>query len=205
MPASQLEIEHNQSYRLDVTATIDGKQLSATSTTTVPGDGMSVLEDESLLGEMVYRQKDINGELVSPVVAFSQAENVALYVLSFMAADTSDESFISENPMGFKLKDIRDDGGSAKDLQSGDIWKRLEDTSSQVNNFESNWFWFWFYGEYRFILYGGDSNYYHYLATHANVMGMDGNLHEPIFDIEGDGIGVFGSIVADTTYVTILR
>ena len=200
-----MKINYGLTYRLDVSTTIDGKELSASSTTTVPAEGMAIIPGESLVGDMVYRQKDINGELIAPVIAFSQSENVAFYLLSFMAADTSDASFIYDNPMGFKIEDMRKDGGSARDLQYGDIWKRLEDDASHVNNFESNWFWFWFYGEYRFILYGGDVNYYHYLATHANVMGMDGNLHEPIFDIDGDGIGVFGSVITDTVYVNVLR
>jgi len=37
------------------------------------------------------------------------------------------------------------------------------------------------------------------------VQEIDGNLHEPAFHIEGDGIGVFGAAVADTAYFEIVR
>ena len=37
------------------------------------------------------------------------------------------------------------------------------------------------------------------------VKEIDGNYHEPAFHFEGDGIGVFGSAIADTAYFWILR
>ncbi len=33
---------------------------------------------------------------------------------------------------------------------------------------------------------------------------MDGNFHEAKFNIDGDGIGVFGSVIADTVYVDVV-
>ncbi len=63
----------------------------------------------------------------------------------------------------------------------------------------------WFYGQYRIIAYAGDENMKNYYLTHANVAEMDGNLHEPVFNIDGDGIGIFGSAIADTLYFTVLQ
>ncbi len=205
LTGSELKINYGQSYRLDISANVNGEQLTASSTTRVPDEGLAILPEESIVGDMIYRQKDLDGELVVPLIAFRQSENVAFYLLSFMAEDTSDTNFIYENPMGADIEKMRENGTTARDLQYGAIWERLEDNPGQVSDFESNWFWFWYYGSYRFILYAGDENYYHYLATHNRVMGMDGNLHEPIFDIEGDGIGIFGSVITDTIYVNVLK
>lgn len=41
--------------------------------------------------------------------------------------------------------------------------------------------------------------------TFDEVQEDDGNFHEPLFDIEGDGIGVFGSVVADSIKVEVLQ
>ena len=62
----------------------------------------------------------------------------------------------------------------------------------------------WFFGHYRAILYAGDINFKHYYLTHGNVQDIDGNLNEPKFHINGDGIGVFGSAAVDTVYFEIL-
>ena len=37
------------------------------------------------------------------------------------------------------------------------------------------------------------------------VQEEDGNFHESVFSIEGDGIGYFGSVIPDTVYVEVLR
>ena len=37
------------------------------------------------------------------------------------------------------------------------------------------------------------------------VQEEDGNFHESVFSIEGDGIGYFGSAIPDTVYVEVLR
>ena len=48
-------------------------------------------------------------------------------------------------------------------------------------------------------------NYMQFLQTWDDVKEPDGNYHEPKFNFEGDGIGVFGSVVADTTYLTVTK
>ena len=37
------------------------------------------------------------------------------------------------------------------------------------------------------------------------VQEIDGNFHEPVFHIDGDGIGVFGSAVTDTVYFSVTQ
>ena len=67
------------------------------------------------------------------------------------------------------------------------------------------WYTFNFYDHYRIIVYASDDNYKDFFMTYQQVMEMDGNFHEAKFNIEGDGIGVFGSVIADTVYVDVVR
>ncbi len=65
------------------------------------------------------------------------------------------------------------------------------------------WFDLYFYSEYEVIIYAADDNYREFLQTYNRVQEFDGNFHEANFNFEGDGIGVFGSVVPDTVYVTV--
>ncbi len=67
------------------------------------------------------------------------------------------------------------------------------------------WFDLFFYSEYEVIVYAADDNYREFLQTYNRVQEFDGNFHEPSFNFEGDGIGVFGSVVPDTVYVKVIR
>ena len=42
-------------------------------------------------------------------------------------------------------------------------------------------------------------------ATHEVPQGAASNHHEPAFDVDGDGLGVFGSAVVDMVYLEVLR
>ena len=202
---NDLNIVSGKSYRLDVTATVDGRQLQASSVTTIPEEGMKIDRNASVFGNLTYRQMGADGKLISPVVVYEQSGNAAFYLLSISALDAGFSSFIYENPMGQKLEKMLERGRKIEDLQYGGKWKRPDNENDGASFIEVNWFRIWFYGPYRLVLYAGDQNYYHYYNTYNNVMGMDGNLHEPIFDIKGDGIGVFGSAVTDTVYLNVLR
>ena len=67
------------------------------------------------------------------------------------------------------------------------------------------WFDLWFYGSYEVIVYAADKNFIDFLRTFDEVQADDGNFNEPAFNIEGDGIGVFGSAIADTVRIVVLR
>ncbi len=200
-----LNIDYGKTYRLNVTATVDGQQLQVASQTTVPDAGLRIKRDASVFGDLVYRQMNTDGKLISPLVVYEQSGNSAFYLLSISSLDADESTFIYENPMGQDLKKMLKRGRKIEDLQYGGKWKRPDNQNDGFSFIEVNWFRIWFYGSYRLVLYAGDQNYYHYYNTYNNVMGMDGNLHEPIFDIDGDGIGVFGSAVTDTVYLNILR
>jgi hypothetical protein len=204
-PGIDIIISYGGSYRLNVRASIDGNQLRASSVTTVPLEGLEIDRDKSIYGNIYYRQTNENGQLVNPRVNYSQSEEAAFFLLSISSLNASVETFIYENPFGFDIQEALDEGVKIEDIQYTSQWSRPENQNNGDAVMEISWYQIWFYGAYRLILYAGDQNFYHYYNTHGNVREADGNLHEPIFDIDGDGIGVFGSAVTDTVYLNILK
>lgn len=204
-PDSEVTIEYETEYRLDVEADIDGNLLRASSTTLTPGPGFYILADSSISGSIRYRQKDANGNLIYPRVVFHQAESAEFYLLSLMAQDASPETFIEDNSFGIKLEDVLDDGATIKDFQYSAMWAKPNPDYKGYGVMEISWRRFWFYGIQRIWLYAGDKNFYHFYRTHQFVQEADGNLHEPIFEIEGDGIGLFGSAVRSVLYFELLQ
>jgi hypothetical protein len=67
------------------------------------------------------------------------------------------------------------------------------------------WWDLWFYGEHRVVIYAAYANYARFIQTFDEVQEEDGNFHEPVFSFEGDGIGYFGSAIANTVGLTITR
>jgi len=202
---NNLEIDYGKSYRLNVFASIDGSDLQASSTTIVPDEGLEIDHEASVFGDLFYRETDENGQLITPQVAYRQSENSAFFLLSVSALDADVETFIYENPFGLDIKEVLDNEGEIENFQYSARWTRPENQNGGLSIIEISWFQIWFYGSYRLVLYAGDENFYHFYNTHRNVQGVDGNLHEPIFHIEGDGIGVFGSAVIDTLSLNIFK
>jgi len=203
-PGDDLIIDYGNSYELNVNAFIDGQNLLASSVTTIPDKGLQINRDESIYGNLFYRQEDETGTVISPRVAYEQSPETSFYLLSISSVEASIESFIYENPFGFDIQDALDGGAKIENFQYRARWTRPENTGDGFSVIEINWFQIWFYGYYRLLLYAGDQNFYHFYNTHRNVQDIDGNLHEPVFDIDGDGIGVFGSAVVDTLYLNVL-
>lgn len=200
---SDLLIEYSKSYTLEVQAMIDGKELSARSTTTVPRPGFEILEEKSILGSMVYRQRDENGELIDFEITLNRSPGTTFYAFSLTALDADTSTFIYDNPFGdFNTDDVLDD---FNDFKYTFDW--IQDTPLEAgeSTLEIFSFYTWFYSDYRAIVYAADRNFKDFLQTHEQVQEIDGNFHEPAFHIEGDGIGVFGSAIADTTFFTVLR
>ena len=197
---TDLVIEYGESYTLEVTATIDGRELFAKSTTTVPEAGFEILESKSVLDSMVYRERDANGELKSFEITFERSAGTDFYALSLTALDADAAAFIYDNPFG--EEDVLDDFDDFKFTYS---W--IQDTPKEAgeSSLEIFWFFTWFYGDYQAIVYAADRNFKDFLQTHNEVQEIDGNFHEPAFHIEGDGIGVFGSAIADTVYFKMLK
>jgi len=198
-----LQIRAGGSYRLDISARIDGVDLSATSVTTVPQTGFSIIDSAST-SSLIFGQRDLLG-YAKPRILFDRSVQTDYYAFSIVALDASVDNFIYDiHPWGGNIKE--------KDvMENMDDFKHSHDTvfntplTASSQEWMIEWFHLWFYSRYRIIGYAGDKNMKNYYLTHANVQEMDGNLHEPAFNIEGDGIGVFGSAIADTFYFEVLR
>lgn len=201
--ADDLTIEYGGTYTLEVSATVDGQTLFARSTTTVPQAGFEILESKSKLDSMRFRQRDANLELERFAVTFSRSPGTDFYILSLAALDADVATFIYDNPFGeFDEEDVEKD---LFDFQYNYTW--IQDTPKYAgeSTMEVFWFFTWFYGRYRAVVYAADKNLKEFLQTHEEVKEIDGNFHEPAFHFESDGIGVFGSAIADTVYFTVVK
>ena len=200
-----LDIGYGKSYRLDVSASIDGNDLQASSITTVPEEGLEIDRENSVFGDLFYRETDESGQLITPRVAYKQSDNSDFFLLSVSALDATIETFIYENPFGLDINEVLENEGEIENFQYSARWTSPENQNGGLSIIEVSWFQLWFYSPYRLVLYAGDENFYHFFSTHRSVQGVDGNLHEPLFHIDGDGIGVFGSAVIDTLSLNILK
>lgn len=196
-----LTIGYDKSYKLTINAVIDGKSLTASSVTHVPKEGLKILTDESVLGTMKYREKDDQGNVKSFKVAFNTSVGSTFYAISNTALDASVETFVYGNP--YFEPDKEDLEKDLADYKYQMDWMQNVNPDGGKREFEIRWLDLWFYSNYRFIVYAGDENFRLFVQTYGNVTEYDGNLHEPRFNITGDGIGIFGSYIADTVYVKV--
>lgn len=200
---SDLEITEGNSYRLAVSAEIDGKKLKASSTTTVPLDGFHIDRTASQLDPLKYREKDENGDVKFFTITFKHSASTDFYALSIVAQEASLETFVEKNIFGLEKKELDED--LLNRLKYEASWAQTSSNPEGMTTIKILWLDTWFYGQYRVILYAGDNNFKQYFLTHNNVQDIDGNLYEPKFFVDGDGIGVFGSALADTVHFNVLR
>jgi hypothetical protein len=199
---TDLIIGYGKSYKIDVQAIIDGKNLYAVSTTTVPLSGLKA--DKQDLGIMAYRETDVLGNIEKINVSFRPSDNSAATILSIVSLEASPASFIYNNYYYLETDTQKIDNALYRYSQN---FTYQLDIASGTSDFTIpiDWFTIWFYGRYRVIIYAADKNFYDYFITAKNVMELDGNFHDPRMHIDGDGIGVFGSAVTDTVYFTITK
>jgi len=194
-----LTITPGRSYRLDVSANIDGQQLHASSTTTVPDSGFSIAQLN--FNQLKFREENQSGSLKHFEIIFNRSPGISFYLASAKALNPSKSNFIYENPFY---------GEEPEDLEIDDYnyqYGWLQDTPITIGQTTFTIFWanLWFYDNYELIMYATDDNYREFVQTYNDVQEPDGNFHEAKFNIEGDGIGVFGSMIADTAYIEVLR
>ncbi len=200
---AQFNVDYNTTYTLNADASIDGRTLHASATTTVPNAGFKILEESSRLGSMVYRQRDAQGNLVNFNVVFERSPGTGYYLVSLVALEADTSRFIYDNPFReLTAEDVYTDFEEYKYLY---YWLQDRPLTPGISNTEILSLFTFFYSRYRVIIYAADRNFRDFQITHELLQGIDGNYHEPAFHIEGDGIGVFGSAVADTAYFEILR
>ncbi|MBL7994331.1 DUF4249 family protein [bacterium] len=201
-------IEYGKAYRLDVRAEIDGDTLHASSTTVTPNPGFQVVPEQSRLSPMHYVEKDsLTGEVKYFNVAFQRSPGTQFYVASMKSLAAAKSAFIypPDNPFIPDKFDSSDVVKNLKELTTSSIWIQDTPLDNGISETVLDWFLFSFYGDYRLTVYAGDQNFRDFVETYDQVQDIDGNFYEPVFHIEGDGIGVFASYVADTTSFSILR
>ena len=198
-----LNIEHGGTYTLDVAATIDGQPLHTWATTTVPREGFEILGVNH--EQLPYRPLDEAGEPVNFAVTVERNSDTRLYLASVRpvpgVADSS--NYVYDNP--FTDEKPEDVQAKLPDWDYSYDWIQNVPREPGQSTIELFWFEFWFYGEHEITVYATDANYQRFLQTYDEVQEPDGNFHEPSFALEGDGIGVFGSAIADRIRVQVSR
>ncbi|MEW6652552.1 MAG: DUF4249 family protein [Bacteroidota bacterium] len=196
-------IDYDKSYKLSVTAAIDGKTLSAVSLTKTPKKGFSIVDSETISGDIAYREKDKNNNVKDIPLKINLSPGTNYYPISLTALDASDTTFIYNNSyVEVKKEDV---------VKNLDRYKYVQRQIQNVNpaatqfEFDINWISIWFYSRYRMVVYAADENFRLYNLTYRNVQEFDGNFHEPRINFKGDAIGVFGSMVADTVYFRVKK
>ena len=197
--AQGLKIEPGKSYRLDVTANVDGQQLQASSTTTVPDSGFSIAQTN--YNQLPFREKDQNGNLKEFEVTINRSAETTFYLATLQALNASKNNFIYDHP--FFNEEPEDLDVEDYDYVYG--WIQDTPTTPGQSSFTVFWVNLWFYDIYEVVVYATDDNYKEFVQTYNDVQEPDGNFHEAKFNIEGDGIGVFGSMIADTVNIEVLR
>ncbi len=203
-----LTITHGSTYRLQVDATVGGELLQASTTTTVPQAGFAVVEEQSRLGQLRYRERaDTGDELKHFEIAFRRSPGIDFYVLSIKALEASTSSHIYDNP--FTKNDSSDVSFYFRELVSAYEWGQSLPTDPEqepvISTQSIRWRALQFYGRYRAIIYAADGNFKDFFLTHSTTQELDGNFHAPAFHMEGDGVGVFGSAIADTVFFEVLN
>jgi hypothetical protein len=190
-----LNIDFGKSYKLNVKANIDGKELFASSTTTIPQSGLIIDRSASILDSMLWRETDQNRKLKYFKLSFIQSPSTNFYIISIIALDISTETYIQyDSHYHFYPK------------QS--IWNYYIKDPTLVNGlvtFTLDWNYIEFYGRHLITVYTGDQNFANFNLKPKVVQDLEGNLTPAKSDIEGDGIGVFASVIADTAYFKVLK
>lgn len=197
---NKLVIDYGKSYRLDVSASIDGKRLSASSTTTIPNPGMEIVSIN--FDTLKYRQRDANDNIINFLINMERSPGTNFYLATILAENATIDNFIYDNP--FTDESPEDVAADLADYRYNYNWIQDTPLTAGQSRMELFWYLFWFYDRYKIIIYAADKNYQDFLKTYNDVQEIDGNFHEPLFHIEGDGIGVFGSAVIDTIYVNVV-
>lgn len=193
---NSITVEHDKSYSLEITAEVMGKSLSTEGTTTTPSAGFHIAEDS--LGNIVYGEDQI-------LLRYKTSPNSNFFGFSIMALDASVDNFIYENSLfpNLEPEDVEDNFNQY--LFQSRIFSNLDPSYTGYHIFRVENYDAWFYSRYRVIGYAGDDNFRSFVFTAKNVQEFDGNFHEPKNPFSDDGIGVFGSAIADTMYFNLVK
>jgi hypothetical protein len=196
---TDFRIQSGNTYEIRVSARINGENLTAHAQTTVPSIGFAIGSINH--SELKYRAKDEKGDLMNFAVSYARSPGTNFYVAAIQAKNPEISSYIYDNPYGeVKPEDVE----IVDDAFNYEVDHHTQ-TSAGDSKMILGWQDFRFYDDYDIILYAADKNYKDFFITYRNVMELDGNFHEAKFNIKGDGIGVFGSMIADTVRCRVIQ
>jgi len=196
---SDLTIEHGGTYTLEVRAEVEGRSLSATATTTVPKAGFRIVDLSH--ERLAYRPVGEDGEVVDIKVQIERSPGVPLYLMTVRPLQATADNFVYDNPFA----DESPGGLDVNDFNYEWEWLQNPPLTAGISTMDVYWWELWFYTRYEIVVYAADENYARFIQTFEDVQEEDGNFHEPVFSVDGDGIGYFGSAIADTVYLEIIR
>ncbi|MBN1406768.1 MAG: DUF4249 family protein [Calditrichaceae bacterium] len=196
-----LLIEYGQRYQLNVTTIIDGKELQASSITKIPEDGFEIININYT--ELKYREQDENNQSKHFMLTINRAPGTTFYVNTIQALNPSKYNYIYNNP--YSNPDSSEVEEDLVDWSYTYDWTQDTPETAGYTNVQMFWPYFNFYDDYQIITMACDINYKEFLQTYDSVQEEDGNFHEAKYNIQGDGIGVFGSVVMDTLYVKVTK
>ena len=194
-----LTIEHGATYTLEIEAVIERQSVSMRSTTTVPQPGFRIASISH--DRLAYRPKGPDDEVVDVQLRIERSPGTPLYLMTVEALEASADNFVYDNP----FTDEDPDDLDLSDFNYEWEWLQNPPLTAGMSTMNVYWWHLWFYTDYQIVVYAADANYARFLQTFDEVQEQDGNFHEPEFAIEGDGIGYFGSAIADTVSLTITR
>ena len=185
---------------------MDPKDKTTLTSEMFTGDEESrdkIIDELTTNQSIFYREKDSSGEVKNITITFVPSFGTNFYAFSMVSLNASDSSFIYNNPyVEVKTKDVIEELDRFKYQMR---WLQNINSLGTSIKYDLDWINFWFYGDYRIIVYACDENFRLYVQTYKIVQEFDGNFHEPRINIQGDGIGIFGSAVADTVYLRIKK
>ena len=190
-------VKEATTYSITVHATINGKNLTAKSSTTTPSgvlqSNLYKADGATLLNTIPYLNNDDEIQL-----KFTPIPNAAFHVMYFIAESHEYSDLVQDHFFG-PFEDENDYPGYISTEEILNLGNVAEYQRAIP------WINFYFYSKYQFIIYAGDENFKNFYFTYSNVKDIDGNLSEPEFNITGDGIGIFGSAIMDTLSFTITK
>ncbi len=142
-PGNDLTIVSGNRYTLHVSATVEGKVLSASSTTTVPEPGFAITSVN--FDSLKYRQKSDDGVTLEFSMMINRSPGTTFYVTSIEAIEYGLDNFVYNNPFNDFDPEIIEE--NIDRFRNGLTW--LQNTPSGAGESEIRLFWsnFWFYSD----------------------------------------------------------
>ena len=148
-----LVIRTGGTYSLEVRAMVEGEELFASATTTVPVEGFEIVDISP--ARLQYRQRDEAGDVILPELTIERSPGTTFYLLTAIPLNFSVDSFVYDNPFDHENPETID-------LFDYDYeWEWIQNTPKTAGQSKMGLFWWdlWFYGRHEIVVYASDPNW----------------------------------------------